>query len=225
MLEGLNSFSFIAATITLPRGQQVRVYDIWLTSGGRHIVGIKDESISDAQFVRGDDNRFEHLQQLLKHPTFKRDVESTDSVPLIVAGDFNCVSHLDYTEATRDAKVNHSRVLASKLSQAMQRAGFLDSFRVAHPTVSANTLGHTWTTVGTDYVYESGKGFVKTDSHPRPHYQNPYARIDFIYARGELLEVLDSEVITRHPDYPNQRFPEFPSDHAAVVSTFKVSSR
>ena len=225
LLEGLNPFSFISATVTLPRGQKVRVYDIWLTSGGRHIVEIKNESVSDAQFVRGDNNRFEHLQQLLKHPTFRRDVESADSVPVIVAGDFNCVSHLDYTKATRDAKLNHSRVLPIKVSQAMQEAGFIDSYRAAHPTISANTLGHTWTTVGTDYVYESDKGFVETDNHPRPQYRNPYTRIDYIYAQGQLLEVVDSEVITRHPDYLNRHFPEFPSDHAAVISTFTVSSK
>lgn len=225
LLAGLNPFSFIAATVTLPRGQKVRVYDIWLTSGGRHIVEIKDESVSDGQFARGDDNRFEHLRQLLRHPTFERDVESADSVPLIVAGDFNCVSHLDHTEATRIAKLNHSRMLSIKVSEAMQEAGFIDSYRAAHPTISTNTLGHTWTTVGTDYVYKPEEGFVRTDNHPRPQFQNPYARIDYIYALGKLLQVVNSEVITQHPEHQNRRFPAFPSDHAAVVSTFKVSGR
>ena len=224
LLKGLNPFSFIAATVTLPRGQKVRVYDIWLTSGGRHIVEIKDKTVSDAKFARGDENRFEHVQQLLKHPTFRRDLAQADDVPLLVAGDFNCVSHLDYNEATRTAGLNHFRVLLIKVSQAMQDAGLTDTYRAAHPTVTAKTLGHTWTTVGKDYMYESGKGFVKTDSHPRPQYRDPYTRIDYIYSGGKRLQVVDSTVITRHHEHLERQFPEFPSDHAAVVTTFKVSS-
>lgn len=221
LLKELNPFSFIAATVTLPGGQLVRVYDVWLTSGGRHIVEIKDKALSDEDFARGDDNRFDHVQQLLRHPTFRKDVEASGSVPLIIAGDFNCVSHLDHTQATRESGLNHSRVLTIKVSQAMAQAGFADSYRVAHPTVAAETLGHTWTAVGKDYMFESGKGFVPTDDHPRPEYQDPYARIDYIYARGGIA-VLDSKVIARNPKYSDRMFPEFPSDHAAVVTTFRV---
>lgn len=225
LLDGLNPFSFIAATMTLPRGQRVRLYNVWLTSGGRHIVAIKDKtSVSDETFVRGDGNRFKHVEKLLNHPRFKQDLKSAQSVPLIVSGDFNCVSHLDHNTTTRDAELNHSRVLPVKVSLAMQEAGFIDTYRSAHPVVTEETLGHTWTTVGTDYVYESGRGFVKTEEHPRPQYQDPYARIDYIYCRGSKLRVVDSATITRHHDYPDRRFPEFPSDHAAVITTFGVSS-
>ena len=224
VLDGLNPFSFIAATVTLPRGQKVRVHDIWLTSGGRHLVAIKDRSVSDEEFARGDDIRFDHVKLLLDHPAFKKDVEAADSIPLIVAGDFNSVSHLDHTPATRRSGLNQSRALAIRVSQAMQDAGFTDAYRAAHPQVTAETLGHTWTTVGTDYVYESDKGFVKTDEHPRPHYRDPYARIDYIYAQGKKLQVLSSDVVSRHPEDPTRGFPEFPSDHAAVVAKFRVSS-
>ena len=222
LLEGLNPFSFIAATVTLPKGQKVRVYDIWLTSGGRHIVAIKDKSVSDEAFAVGDDNRHDHLKQLLEHPTFKKDIAASDSIPLIVAGDFNCVTHLDHTAATSKAGLNQLRKLPIKVSQAMQQAGFEDTYRAARPNMTAESLGHTWTTVGTDYVYESNKGFVKTDAHPRPEYQNPYARIDYVYALGKQLETVDADVITRHHDYPTRGFPEFPSDHAAVITQFRV---
>lgn len=223
LLEGLNPFSFIAATVNLPGGQKVRIYDIWLTSEGRHIVGIKDKSITDEQFTRGDDNRFKHLTQLLDHSTFQRDLKAADSVPLIVAGDFNCVSHLDYTAATRKLGVNYSRILSTEVSRAMQRAGFTDTFRAAHANITADNLGHTWTTVGTDYVFERGGGFLAIDNHPRPEYQNPYTRIDYIYACGDKLQVTGSKVLRHHPKYPDQKFPAFPSDHAAVVTDFRLS--
>ena len=95
--------------------------------------------------------------------------------------------------------------------------------RQANPDIKKTTLGHTWTAVGKDYVYESGKGFVKTDKHPRPEYQDPYARIDYIYSKGSLT-ASESRVIERHHDFPDRQFPVFPSDHAAVATTFRVGS-
>ncbi len=222
LLKGLNPFSFIAATVELPGGQKVRVYDIWLTSGGRHIVKIKDESLSDEDFARGDDNRFEHLKQLLHHDVFQRDVKSSDSVPLIVAGDFNCVSHLDHNEVTRQRKLNHSRVLSIKVSRAMQKLKFVDTYRTANPDITSKTLGHTWTTVGKEYVFESGKGFVPTEKHPRPEYHDPYARIDYIYSLGKLANPMTSNVVLHHPSQKDRSFPEFPSDHAAVITKIKI---
>lgn len=224
LLRDLNPFSFVAATVNLPGGRAVRIYDIWLTSSGRHIVKIKDNNLSDDEFTRGDDNRFDHLQQLLKHPVFQQDLKSAEAVPLIIAGDFNCVSHLDHSETTRDADMNHSRILPIKVSQAMAEAGFSDTYRIANPRLDETTLGHTWTTVGQDYIYESGKGFVPTQNHPSPEYQDPYARIDYIYSFGARLQVLDSRVIRHHPEYPQRMFPEFPSDHAAVATRFRIAN-
>ncbi len=220
--EGLSAFSYLAATIIRPGGQPIRVYDLWLTSGGRHIVAIKDATLSDEAFTRGDDNRLDHLKPLLDQKRFQTDLAQADEVPLIVAGDFNCVSHLDHTQATKEAGLNHGRVLPIEVSRAMARLGFEDSYRATHPKITANTLGHTWTTVGKNYRYESGKGFVPTDNHPRPEYQDPYARIDYIYSKGKPIRTIDSQTLTRHPAHPEKAFPEFPSDHAAVLTTFKL---
>ena len=225
LLKGLNPFSFIAATVSLPGGQKVRVYDIWLTSGGRHIVKIKDKSVSDEKFTRGDDNRFDHLKQLLKHEVFQRDLKSADSVPLIVAGDFNCVSHLDHNKSTSQKSLNHSRILSIKVSQEMQKLGFVDTYRSANPEITNATLGHTWTTVGKGYVYESSKGFVKTKDNPQPEYRDPYARIDYVYSLGKRLKIISSKVIKHHPSRTDRSFPEFPSDHAAVITKLKILNK
>ena len=224
LLEGLNPFSFIAATVTLPGGQRVRVYDIWLTSGGRHIVDIKNPQVSDEEFTRGDDNRYEHVQQLLEHPRFQKDYANAEAVPLIVAGDFNCVSHLDHTEETKRAGLNHARDLPIKTSKAMTDLGFTDTYRAAHPEIRPDTYGHTWTTVGMGFVYEADKGFVPVDENPEPKYRDPYTRIDYIYAYGRKLGIAESDVLTHHPSNPKRSFPEFPSDHAAVVTRFRVQA-
>ncbi len=103
-LRHLSSFSFIKATVNLPNNKKVKIYNIWLTSGGRHIVEIKNTAISDEVFNNGDENRYNHLQELLQHPDFKNDLANKDEIPLIVAGDFNCISHLDYTKETKEKK-------------------------------------------------------------------------------------------------------------------------
>ena len=50
-ITNLSPFSFIAGTAKLPNGTKIRIYNIWLTSGGRHIVEIKNDSISDKEFL------------------------------------------------------------------------------------------------------------------------------------------------------------------------------
>lgn len=224
-IEGLSPFSFIVATAILPSNQKVRVYNIWLTSGGRHIVAIKDENLSDAAFNNGDENRYEHIQQLLQHKDFKKDLANRDQIPVIVAGDFNCVSHLDFTKETKKDGLNFDRLLANKTAIAMANAGFTDTYRATNTQITKETLGYTWTTVGLEYTYESGMGFVPitTATHPEPEYRNPFARIDFIYSIGKSIIPINSKTIMHHTSNLNRSFPEFPSDHGAVLTTFKLN--
>lgn len=92
-LKGLSTFSHIKATAHLSDNEKVRLHCIWLTSGGRHIVAIKDKKISDRDFVEGDNNRAAMIEAFLKHAEVKTDLEASAETPVIVAGDFNCVSH------------------------------------------------------------------------------------------------------------------------------------
>ena len=221
-LKGLSSFSFIAATVNLPDGNKIRVYDIWLTSGGRHLVAIKNKQLSDSDYCAGDDLRFDQLQKFLAHDDFSKHIANSDQVPVIVAGDFNCVSHLDHTTVTRQSKLNQSRVLPIKVSKVMHKDGFSDTFRQSNPDILDSTLGHTWTTVGIGYQYVSEKGFVPVKESPQPEYRNSYARIDYIYANGSRLETVNSTVIAHHSSQLERSFPEFPSDHAAVLTEFQI---
>ena len=224
-LDGLSSFSFIAATATLPSGQKVRVYDIWLTSSGRHIVEIKNKKLSDQEFCKGDDVRFKQLQKFLEHDDLRQHLANSDEIPVIVAGDFNCVSHLDHTVGTRHSKLNQARILPIKVSKAMHKAGFQDTYRQSNPDILESSLGHTWTTVGMGYVYKKDEGFVPVDKNPEPEYRDPYTRIDYIYSKGPVLQATSSTVIKHHSTQTVRSFPEFPSDHAAVLTAFRIGKR
>ena len=219
----LSSGSFIGVTAELPGGSKVRIYDIWLTSAGRHIVKIKDEELLDLEFCAGDDIRHAQLQEFLGHSDLGKFLADEDML-IIVAGDFNSVSHLDYTAKTKSQNLNFGRILPIKASIAMEQSGFIDSYRFVHPKITSETLGYTWTTVGRGFTYEEEEGFVPVEKNPEPEYQDPYARIDFIYCRGKRIKPVAAQTITHHVSNKTRSFPEFPSDHAAVVTTFEVKS-
>ncbi|MEV7031735.1 HAD-IA family hydrolase [Streptomyces sp. NPDC093272] len=118
------------------------------------------------------------------------------TVPVVLVGDFNCPSHLDWTE------------VEWPVTKAAEAAGFRDSYREAHPDPVA-APGHTWSPVHP--VREDGSG--------RPE---PQDRIDYVLHRG--LRVIDSRTcVSGVPaPWPDVAGNDWPSDHAAVVSTFAV---
>ncbi|MEW2497375.1 HAD-IA family hydrolase [Streptomyces nodosus] len=132
--------------------------------------------------------------------TLRRIGESAEEdVPLVLAGDFNCPSHLDRT------------AVDWPVTRAAEEAGLRDSFREAHPDPAAHP-GHTWSPIHP--VHEDGSG--------RPE---PQDRIDYVLHRG--LVVLDSRThVSGTPrPWPDVFGNDWPSDHAAVITTFAVHRR
>jgi endonuclease/exonuclease/phosphatase family metal-dependent hydrolase len=127
-------------------------------------------------------------------------------VPVFIGGDFNAPSHLDWTPAMVTARPQVRFPLEWPVSKALADAGFRDSYREIHPDPVANP-GITW-----------------TSGYPVPHRDANEAidRIDQIYALGNSTTVA-SQIVgeTGGPDIDIGITP-WPSDHHAVVSTFKA---
>ncbi|MFI0545034.1 HAD-IA family hydrolase [Streptomyces sp. WSLK1-3] len=89
------------------------------------------------------------------------------------------------------------------VTKAAEEAGFRDSFREARPD-PVRDPGHTWSPV---------------HAHPEPR-----DRIDFVLHRG--LRVLDSRTyVSGTPrTWPDVEDNDWPSDHAAVITTFSLGS-
>ncbi len=118
------------------------------------------------------------------------------TVPVVLVGDFNSPSHLDRPDVDWP------------VTRAAEEAGLRDSYREAHPD-PVRDPGHTWSPVHAEH--EDGSG--------RPE---PQDRIDFVLHRG--LKVLDSRTYvsgTPRP-WPDVEDNEWPSDHAAVITTFAL---
>ncbi|MDF3302388.1 HAD-IA family hydrolase [Streptomyces tropicalis] len=139
--------------------------------------------------------RLAQMQQALR----RIDDEGDPYVPVVLVGDFNCPSHLDRGDA------------AWPVTRAAEAAGFQDSYRDAHPDPEA-APGSTWSPIHP--VHEDGSG--------RPE---PQDRIDYVLHRG--LTVRDSRTLVRGTPrpWPDVAANTWPSDHAAVVTTFTVPGR
>lgn len=137
-------------------------------------------------------------------------LNSANNTPVILTGDFNAPSHLDWTSATSSW---HGGVgyVAWPTSIACVNAGLLDSYRMVHPDPAADPA-NTWSPL-------HGGGEAQD-------------RIDFIYYKGNDLNATASEVFTTAlevtlgpwgSDITPALNNTWPSDHAAVLTTFSVT--
>ncbi len=116
--------------------------------------------------------------------------------PVILTGDFNEPSSLDYTEAAAELPHRPRVAVAWPVSEALLAAGFRDSFREAYP----------------DPVQYPGVTFPDLND-----------RIDFIYASGPTETVGSMLVGEEGGPGVSIGISPWTSDHRAVVSTFRVT--
>jgi hypothetical protein len=170
------SFKSGGAKVQLPGGQKLNLFCIWLDwQPAFHSRGFTNgESWSLERYMEEErKRRSKDIAVILKD--IQPYMQSMDSVPVIVAGDFNSGSHLDWTEHTR--QIHKGYVIPWPASTAMIKAGFKDSYRELYP----DALKYPGETFSDHY-----KMFLK-------------ARIDFIYYQGKKLSAVQSEIIDSHP--------------------------
>ena len=124
-----------------------------------------------------------------------------DGWPLLLTGDLNEPSHLDWTAQTRS---QHDGVgpVAWPVSEALLAAGLHDSYREARPNPVTDP-GNTWGGVA--------------GSHGSPR------RIDYAYVGGPV-DVLGSQVVgEKGGPGVDLAYPKWTSDHRAVLSRLTVT--
>lgn len=132
-------------------------------------------------------------------------------IPVILTGDFNSPSHLDWTEEVAAVRPNVVKYpVRWPVSARLAEAGFVDSYREANPDPVAK-MGFTWTPGGpsgsmADYIPD---------------------RIDWILHSGAVSTV--DSLIVGEQDAPTRASVElavkapYPSDHRGVLSTLDVT--
>lgn len=143
--------------------------------------------------------KYEMIQNVLPYlKTYTEDIE-TENTPIIIGGDFNAPSHLDWGDETK--AIHNNLVVPWYTTEVLEHLGLKDSYRLLNP----NPLTHpgiTWNTKGKD------------DSH----------RIDYIFYKGSGLKAVKSVSYNAFLGdlfkIKNKNIP-YPSDHGIVVTDFQ----
>ncbi len=140
---------------------------------------------------------------------------------IVLAGDFNEPSHLDWTEryskrgADRWVRNTTGVPLRPKVawagSQHLAAAGFRDAYRLVFPDEVLRP-GNTWTP-----VYANG-------TPGRVNYGDQVIdRIDRVYIAGAGLHVAAAQVVGEDADHADVVIQPWPSDHRAVLVTLDIA--
>jgi len=133
--------------------------------------------------------------------------------PVFFTGDFNSPSWRDWTREVVRALGWQPPTLRSfapripirwPVSVKMEASGFRDSYREIHPDAIAEP------------------GFTWTSGHPGISPWDVFDRIDFVWAAGSS-QTLDSRIVGDDDPMSDVVVEPWPSDHRAVVSTFRVT--
>ncbi len=168
-------------------GQKLMCFNIWLHYLPDYFQNIKTFS-PDSLIIGEKETRLNEISAILMSID---SLEKCKRIPVIVGGDFNSGSHLDWVESTR--KWHYNKIVEWPVSKMMADNGYTDSFREANPD-PVKTLNGTWGFLSDGIISD---------------------RIDFIYYKGKDLKTKSSRIIQDDP--PNGFFN---SDHRAVLTVF-----
>ncbi|MFE1165931.1 endonuclease/exonuclease/phosphatase family protein [Nocardiopsis sp. NPDC058789] len=137
-------------------------------------------------------------------------VEAADEIPVLLVGDFNAPSHLDWTEELRERNCGYADV-PWPTSVLPTEAGFTDSYRVAHPD-PVSAPGLTWSPLYPFHEGSTGR-------------EEPQDRIDFVYHAGDLTVRDSRDLVVGDPaPVPEHADNEWTTDHAAVLTFYSLPS-
>ena len=207
----------VGAELKDPQGRSFVAWSIWLD--WRSFVGyeLRDHpEMSDAELIEAETKRSGRATQaeaLLNH--LKKEGHFNESVPVLLGGDFNCPSHLDWTKDTQRV-FERRRALDLPVSQLVLEAGFEDSFRQIHPNPVQHP-GITWSPMYRGSLsQEKGtpQSFERID-RLYVHKQNEKLTSKLVPVAAHVLPVIwESDQIPAEER-------TFPSDHGAVVVDFQ----
>lgn len=171
-------------------------------------------------------NRDEEIAAFIADAKLERDKGRI----VILGGDFNEPSHLDWVNAQKNLFDHRGTIVPWQGSVALYAKGFLDSYRVKNPD-PVQRPGFTWAAFNTSASLSSLVWAPDADERDR---------IDYIYYADNSNRVTVDESIVfgpsgsivfgqgyEDPTYTNPFLiptGTWPSDHKAVITTFSIST-
>ena len=182
-------------------------YSIWIDWRAYTPYALRDDpDATDDDLLANETERSDRLEQataIIDH--LEEEGHIGGDLPLLVGGDWNCPSHLDWT---RDASLVYRfrRALPLPVSLAMQDAGFEDAFRTVNPD-PVNHPGITWSPLDRGTPETPGTADRIDRLYTMPGADG--ASLEPVAALTLPLELEDHAIA--------QEDRRFPSDHAAVI--------
>ncbi len=193
-IKAFKAFNFGGVVLQVDKEKEVVILDTWLNYlPDYHSNIIKGKITSEELLKEEAGTRLREVTQILKE--IKPILDNANKTPVIMAGDFNTNSHLDWTAATKDTHLGY--VVEWPVTQVMQNNGFTDSFRELNPNPLTSPGYSAW-----PYTRRFGQRYVES-------------RIDYIFYTGKNIRALESKLVNYHPIM-------FPSDHAAFSTVFQL---
>lgn len=208
----LTSFNFGGARVLLPDGTDVHAFGVWLyhlddavgpttQAAVEHALGLEQTQTNQHIVATDLSRRLPMATALLDR---LRAYVPDESSTVILGGDFNTLSHLDWSADHAQAPGHGGLVLDWPVMRMFELAGFTDSYRHANPDAAR----------------------YPGDTKPGRARLHAPARIDYILTRGERVHVLGSSRRThRLPHHRGGSLEElypFYADHAAVVTELVI---
>ena len=171
-------FRFGGVGLALPGNRQLAVFSLWIHWLPNTDVLIPAATTADTIILEENKTRGKEIREILAE--LREWQVGHPDLPVIVAGDFNSPSHLDWTVAMKSR--NNGLVVEWPVSKAMAEAGFRDAYRTVHSDPATN-YGRTWS----------------------PRFREAWQdRIDYIYFSTGQLECLDATVLDQAvPRWPS----------------------
>ena len=172
-------FRFGGVEVRLSDRQRVNVFSLWIHYLPSWRQAVRKSDATPEVLVDGEwTTRAQEITEILA--TLAPFVEQAGETPLIVAGDFNSPSHLDWTEATRSW--HNGLAVPWPVSKAMHERGFVDAFRSIHTDPTRMEEHGNW------------KGGAERLTW----------RIDYVYTLGKALKAVDTQMWNQHEiDWPS----------------------
>jgi endonuclease/exonuclease/phosphatase family metal-dependent hydrolase len=198
------------ATVRLPSGQTLYVFNVHLAHApyqpyqllripyeNAPFLTTADEAVEAASTARG--------RQIADVLAIVRPLVA-EGAPVVLTGDFNEPSHLDWTPRAADAGVVPLAV-PYPASRAVVETGLRDAFRTAFPD-EVGRPGWTWTPT------------TRSDDPADRH-----DRIDFVYVgTGPGTALTEAQVVGEDATTADIVVRPWPSDHRAVVATVALAA-
>lgn len=196
-LPSSETFKSNPAIMQLPGGQEILVNGCWLYYAYRpeYTAGYLNTGMDPDIWIKEDSTlALKDIRNLMKKDIIPHLKDR--NMPVIIGGDFNSCSHLDWTEAAKPLHMGYGPV-SFPVSRYMYEQGYKDSFREINPD---------------EVAYQGGSVAVI-------YGQLQMSRVDFLYYKG-AVKPLSSKIIRTMPEIDDV----WPSDHGAVLTVFSLTS-